>query len=213
MSSSSAPEIRRLLALGMESSANKIGIGVVSLSGDILSNPRHTYITPPGHGFLPRETAHHHLAHLLPLLRAALAEAGVSPDDLACVCYTKGPGMGAPLQVAAAAARALSLLWGKPLVGVNHCVAHIEMGRAVTGAVDPVVLYVSGGNTQVIAYSEGRYRIFGETIDIAVGNCLDRFARVLELSNDPSPGYNIEQVSCSIKCRLTMFHCPSLILL
>jgi N6-L-threonylcarbamoyladenine synthase len=67
--------------------------------------------------------------------------------------------------------------------------------------VDPVVLYVSGGNTQVIAYSEGRYRIFGETIDIAVGNCLDRFARVLELSNDPSPGYNIEQVNCSIKCQ------------
>jgi len=73
-------------------------------------------------------------------------------------------------------------------------VAHIEMGRIVTGADDPVVLYVSGGNTQVIAYSEGRYRIFGETIDIAVGNCLDRFARVLTLSNDPSPGYNIEQV-------------------
>lgn len=72
--------------------------------------------------------------------------------------------------------------------------AHIEMGRTVTGADDPVVLYVSGGNTQVIAYSEGRYRIFGETIDIAVGNCLDRFARVLNLSNDPSPGYNIEQV-------------------
>lgn len=98
---------------------------------------------------------------------------------------------------------------GKPLVGVNHCVAHVEMGRAVTGAVDPVVLYVSGGNTQVIAYSEGRYRIFGETIDIAVGNCLDRFARVLELSNDPSPGYNIEQVMCSIKCRLDISYLPS----
>jgi hypothetical protein len=204
MSSSPSPANRRPqgpLALGLESSANKIGIGVVSLSGDILSNPRHTYVTPPGHGFLPRETAQHHLAHLLPLLRAALAESGVAPADLACVCYTKGPGMGGPLQVAAAAARALSLLWRKPLVAVNHCVAHIEMGRAVTGAVDPVVLYVSGGNTQVIAYSEGRYRIFGETIDIAVGNCLDRFARVLELSNDPSPGYNIEQVNCSIKCQ------------
>lgn len=94
--------------------------------------------------------------------------------------------------------------------------ADIEMGRTVTKAADPVVLYVSGGNTQVIAYSMQwcgihvialmmkhmtnelvfiamlSYRIFGETIDIAVGNCLDRFARVLELSNDPSPGYNIE---------------------
>ncbi|KAL8099774.1 hypothetical protein AgCh_032144 [Apium graveolens] len=57
----------------------------------------------------------------------------------------------------------------KPIVVVNHCVAHIEMGRIVTGAKDPVVLYVSGANTQVIAYSEGRYQIFGETIDIAIG--------------------------------------------
>ena len=69
----------------------------------------------------------------------------------------------------------------------------IEMGRQITGANNPVVLYVSGGNTQVIAYSQQRYRIFGETLDIAVGNCLDRFARVINLSNDPSPGYNIEQ--------------------
>ena len=69
------------------------------------------------------------------------------------------------------------------------------MGRVVCGADNPVVLYVSGGNTQVIAYSDKRYRIFGETIDIAVGNCLDRFARVLGLSNDPSPGYNIEQLA------------------
>ncbi|VDI53943.1 N6-L-threonylcarbamoyladenine synthase [Mytilus galloprovincialis] len=69
------------------------------------------------------------------------------------------------------------------------------MGRLITGAENPTVLYVSGGNTQVIAYLQKRYRIFGETIDIAVGNCLDRFARVLKLSNDPSPGYNIEQLA------------------
>lgn len=101
--------------------------------------------------------------------------------------------MGGPLQSCAICARTLSLLWDVPLVGVNHCVGHIEMGRLATGASNPVVLYVSGGNTQIIAYSNQRYRIFGETIDLAIGNCLDRFARVIELSNDPSPGYNIEQ--------------------
>ncbi|XP_074584788.1 uncharacterized protein LOC141840639 [Curcuma longa] len=186
---------KTLIAVGFEGSANKIGVGIVALDGAILSNPRHTYITPPGHGFLPRETAHHHLLHLLPLLRTALSDAGLTPADIDCLCYTKGPGMGAPLQVSAVGVRVLSQLWGKPIVAVNHCVAHIEMGRVVTGAEDPVVLYVSGGNTQVIAYSEGKYRIFGETIDIAVGNCLDRFARVLTLSNDPSPGYNIEQLA------------------
>ncbi|OMO52917.1 hypothetical protein CCACVL1_29009 [Corchorus capsularis] len=187
--------MKKLIALGFEGSANKIGVGVVTLDGTILSNPRHTYITPPGQGFLPRETAQHHLQHVLPLIKSALKTAQITPDEIDCLCYTKGPGMGAPLQVSAIVVRVLSLLWKKPIVAVNHCVAHIEMGRIVTGADDPVVLYVSGGNTQVIAYSEGRYRIFGETIDIAVGNCLDRFARVLTLSNDPSPGYNIEQLA------------------
>lgn len=69
------------------------------------------------------------------------------------------------------------------------------MGRLITGSTNPVVLYVSGGNTQVIAYSSQRYRIFGETLDIAVGNCLDRFARTLRIPNDPAPGYNIEQLA------------------
>ncbi|KAL6213851.1 hypothetical protein ACLB2K_013290 [Fragaria x ananassa] len=147
----------------------------------------------PGQGFLPRETAQHHLQYILPLIKSALETAQVTPQEVDCLCYTKGPGMGAPLQVAAIVVRVLSQLWKKPIVAVNHCVAHIEMGRIVTGTVDPVVLYVSGGSTQVNAYSEGRYQIFAETIDIAVGNCLDRFARVLELSNDPVPRYNIEQ--------------------
>ncbi|KAF2322100.1 hypothetical protein GH714_006640 [Hevea brasiliensis] len=187
--------MKKMIALGFEGSANKIGVGVVTLDGTILSNPRHTYITPPGQGFLPRETAQHHLQHVLTLVKSALETAQVTSDEVDCLCYTKGPGMGAPLQVSAIVVRILSQLWKKSIVAVNHCVAHIEMGRIVTGADDPVVLYVSGGNTQVIAYSEGRYRIFGETIDIAVGNCLDRFARVLQLSNDPAPGYNIEQLA------------------
>jgi len=76
-----------------------------------------------------------------------------------------------------------------------NILSDIEMGRLITGSDNPTVLYVSGGNTQVIAYSRNRYRIFGETIDMAIGNCLDRFARLLKLSNDPSPGYNIEQLA------------------
>src|SRR5215471_6199249 len=84
------------------------------------------------------------------------------------------------------------------------------MGRDITGAQNPIVLYVSGGNTQVIAYSRQRYRIFGETLDIAVGNCLDRFARVINLSNDPSPGYNIEQAAKKLASGLVVLvFCPS----
>lgn len=188
-----------MLALGLEGSANKLGVGVISHPAHkpaiILSNIRHTFVSPPGEGFLPKDTAKHHRSYVVSLVKQSLAQAGVKPSDLDCICYTKGPGMGAPLQSVAVAARMLSLLWGKPLVGVNHCVGHIEMGREITGAQNPVVLYVSGGNTQVIAYAEQRYRIFGEALDIAVGNCLDRFARTLEISNDPAPGYNIEQLA------------------
>lgn len=188
------------IALGCEGSANKLGIGIIQhtpTKTNILSNLRDTFNSPPGTGFLPKDTAAHHRAEFVSLARRALAEAGITDPrtQLDCVCFTQGPGMGAPLTSVAVGARALALLWGLPLVGVNHCVGHIEMGRTITGADNPVVLYVSGGNSQVIAYAEQRYRIFGETLDIAVGNCLDRFARTLEISNDPAPGYNIEQMA------------------
>jgi N6-L-threonylcarbamoyladenine synthase len=211
------------IAIGLEGSANKLGVGVIfhptstppsphdSAHSDddssqsrknassppavILSNLRHTFVSPPGTGFLPKDTAAHHRRWVVRLVKQAMKQAKVKLEDVDCICYTKGPGMGAPLNAVAVAARTLSQLWNKPLVGVNHCVGHIEMGRAITGAENPVVLYVSGGNTQVIAYSAQRYRIFGEALDIAVGNCLDRFARVLNISNDPAPGYNIEQMA------------------
>eukprot|EP00298_Acanthocystis_sp_HF-20_P000961 c11338_g2_i1.p1 GENE.c11338_g2_i1~~c11338_g2_i1.p1 ORF type:complete len:338 (+),score=135.79 c11338_g2_i1:1-1014(+) len=184
-----------ILAIGLEGSANKIGIGIVNEEGEILVNIRHTYVSPPGHGFMPKETAEHHAQHVLPLLTQAFRDSNLNPSDLSCVCYTMGPGMGACLQTVGVVARVIAMMWNKPIVAVNHCVAHIEMGRVVTKADDPIVLYVSGGNTQVISYSMQKYRIFGETLDIAVGNCLDRFARILNLSNDPSPGHNIEQLA------------------
>ncbi|TPX33743.1 hypothetical protein SmJEL517_g03479 [Synchytrium microbalum] len=195
---------KALIAIGLgkfyeyEGSANKLGVGIIKRQNGettVLSNVRRTYITPPGQGFLPKDTAKHHREHAIEVVKEALKVAGVSGKDVDCICFTKGPGMAPPLVSVALVARTLSLLWNKPLVAVNHCIGHIEMGRMITGAKNPVVLYVSGGNTQVIAYSENRYRIFGETIDIAVGNCLDRFARVINISNDPAPGYNIEQLA------------------
>ncbi|KAM0788756.1 putative tRNA threonylcarbamoyladenosine biosynthesis protein kae1 [Microbotryomycetes sp. NB124-2] len=200
-----------ILALGLEGSANKLGAGLIlhspasnttastsTTTGDpgsvsILSNIRHTYVTPPGEGFLPSDTARHHKRWVNEVIEKALQSAGKSIKDVDVICYTKGPGMGAPLQTVALVARTLAVMYNIPMVGVNHCVGHIETGRLITGAPSPIVLYVSGGNTQVIAYSQQRYRIFGETLDIAVGNCLDRFARIIGLSNDPSPGANIEK--------------------
>ncbi|KAL7720231.1 N(6)-L-threonylcarbamoyladenine synthase [Entamoeba marina] len=179
--------------LGIEGSANKLGVGVVTSDGKILSNLRESYYAPPGQGFLPRQLAEHHRKHILQLIKRALDVAKLTSNQINLIAYTKGPGIAAPLMVCAVVARTLSLIWNVPLIGVNHCVAHIEMGMLATGAKHPVCLYVSGSNTQIIAYSLGKYRIFGETIDIAVGNCLDRFARTVNLPNEPAPGYNIEQ--------------------
>lgn len=181
-------------SIGFEGSANKIGVGIVR-DGEVLSNVRKTYITPPGEGFKPADTARHHSSVILDLIDEAMKLANVKPTNIDLVSYTKGPGMGAPLVATANVARTIAQVWNKPLIPVNHCIAHIEMGRLVTNADNPTVLYVSGGNTQVIAFSRGRYRIFGETIDIAIGNFLDRIARLIKLSNDPSPGYNIEQLA------------------
>ena len=159
--------------IGIEGSANKVGVGVLRYDPDsktytTLSNPRKTYVPPTGEGFLPKETSWHHQNHIVALVRAALAEAfphhvGDPSSEISAICFTKGPGMGGPLRSCAVAARTLALMWNIPLVATNHCVGHIEMGRVATGACDPVVLYVNGGNTQVIAFSDGRYRIFGET--------------------------------------------------
>ncbi|MBW0483308.1 hypothetical protein O181_023023 [Austropuccinia psidii MF-1] len=190
---------KRLLALGIEGSANKLGIGIIEHlpTGqiNIISNLRRTFIPPPGHGFQPSETATHHRNEIVNLIQKSLHDSNLSLNQFDCICFTQGPGMGAPLQVGALVSRTLSQLFNIPLVGVNHCVGHIEMGRLITQSINPIILYVSGGNTQIIAYSNQRYRIFGETLDIAVGNCLDRFARIIGLSNDPSPGFNIEQAA------------------
>lgn len=113
-----------VIAIGFEGSANKLGIGVVK-DGLVLSNCRRTYITPPGEGFLPKETAKHHREVILQVLKEALEEAKIKTNEIDVVCYTKGPGMGAPLNVTAIVARTVALLWDKPLLGVNHCIGRI----------------------------------------------------------------------------------------
>jgi tRNA A37 threonylcarbamoyltransferase TsaD len=117
-SSSSTPSLSKPAT---SSSSSSFSIPIDSSQFSILSNPRKTYITRPGQGFLPRETAWHHQAHLSALVSLALKEAGLTPSEIDIICFTKGPGMGAPLASCAVCARMLSLLWKVPLVGVNHC--------------------------------------------------------------------------------------------
>jgi universal protein Kae1 len=162
--------------LGIESSADDFGVGVATFEGEILANKSDSYIPLEG-GIHPREAARHHAEVADSVLQEALTAANVEASKLTCIAFSQGPGLGPSLRTGATVARALASFLNVPLVGVNHSVAHIEIGKLKTGAKDPVTLYASGGNTMVTAYESGRYRVFGETLDIALGNCLDVFGR------------------------------------
>ncbi len=174
----------RTICLGIESTADNLGVGIASSEGAILANEVSTYVPEAG-GIHPREAARHHAMEIGGVIARALKAAGLEAGDIDVVAFSRGPGLGPCLRTGATAARALASYLGVPLVGVNHCVAHIEIGRLSSGAEDPLTLYVSGGNTIVAGFEAGRYRVYGETIDIAVGNCLDVFAREAGL---PYPG-------------------------
>jgi N6-L-threonylcarbamoyladenine synthase len=145
------------------------------------------YIPKKGFGIIPREAAEHHSIIAKQTLEEALNLAKINLKDVDIISFSAGPGLPQSLRVTTVFARALALKYNKPLVAVNHCIAHIEIGKLTTQAKDPVVLYLSGGNTQIIAYTEGRYRIFGETEDIPIGNALDNLARGLKLEMPGGP--------------------------
>lgn len=168
--------MREGYCLGIESTADDFGVGIVSFDGEILANVNDTY-TPEKGGIHPREASRHHSLVAGKVLADAFKKAGIKPKELSAIVFSQGPGLGPCLRTGATAARALASYLDLPLIGVNHCVAHIEIGKLINEAEDPVTLYVSGGNTIVAAYKARRYRVFGETLDIAVGNCIDVFAR------------------------------------
>jgi universal protein Kae1 len=162
--------------LGIESTADDFSVGILTFDGRILANVISAYVPEEG-GIHPREAARHHAEVASKVLEEAFVKAGIKPHDLSVVAFSQGPGLGPCLRTGATIARALASYLDIPLVGVNHCIAHIEVGKLETNAKDPVTLYVSGGNTIVAAFDSGHYRVFGETLDIALGNCLDVFAR------------------------------------
>jgi N6-L-threonylcarbamoyladenine synthase/protein kinase Bud32 len=173
-----------LICLGIESTAHTFSIGIVNDLGEILSIVSDTY-TPESGGLHPQKVVEHHYECCDKILRRALQEAKISLNQVGLIAYSRGPGLGPVLRVGAAVARTLAVKLNLPIVGVNHCIAHVEIGRKICQVADPVTLYVSGGNTIVSAFESGRYQIFGETLDIPIGNLLDMVARNL---NIPHPG-------------------------
>ena len=175
-----------MISLGIEGTAEKTGVGIVDDEGNILGMAGKQLFPEKG-GIHPRIAAEHHAKWIPQLIPQAVEEAGISYNDIDLISFSQGPGLGPALRIVATSARTLALSLNKPLIGVNHCIGHVEIGKLDTGAVNPVSLYVSGGNSQVIAFESGRYRIFGETLDIAIGNCLDHFGRETGLGHPGGP--------------------------
>lgn len=172
------------LILGIESTAHTFGVGIANEDG-ILVNINDTYTPPQGIGIHPRIAADHHVTVGPRVLREALRKANLTINDIDAIAFSMGPGLGPTLRVGATLARALAIKFDKPLIPVHHGVAHVEIARWASSFEDPLVLLVSGGHTMVIAHSGRTYAIFGETIDMAIGNALDQFARQVGL---PNPG-------------------------
>ena len=162
-----------MVILGIESTAHTASVGLVDESARVLAVASDMY-RPASGGIHPREAANHHVDLLPGLVERALRESKVAPRELDAVAFAQGPGLGPCLRAGATVARTLALAWNKPLVPVNHCVAHVEIARVLSGLDDPMLLYASGGNTQVIAHGSGRYRVLGETLDVGIGNFLDK---------------------------------------
>jgi N6-L-threonylcarbamoyladenine synthase/protein kinase Bud32 len=162
--------------LGIESTADDFGVGISTFKGQVIANVRSDYVPFQG-GIHPREAARHHAEVASRVIEEAFKKSAIKPSDITLIAFSQGPGLGPCLRSGATIARALASYMDVPLVGLNHCIAHIEIGKLETNAKDPITLYVSGGNTMVVAFDSGHYRVFGETLDIALGNCLDVFAR------------------------------------
>ncbi len=180
-----------MIVLGVESTAHTFGIAIIK-EKQVLANEKDSYTTEKG-GIIPYKAADHHVEICDKLLNQALKKAKIKLKDIDLISFSQGPGIGHCLRIGVFFARSLSLMIDKPLIGVNHCIAHLSIGFMLTNVKDPVLLYLSGANTQVIAYEGGKYRIFGETLDNGIGNFLDSFARFLDLGFPGGP--KIEQLA------------------
>ena len=185
-----------MFCLGIESTAHTFSCAVIEKkrkTGKILSDIRKIYRPPNGQGIHPREASRHHIENSSKVISECLDQAKIKISDLDMIAYAGGPGLGPCLRVGAVVARALASYYKIPIYPVNHAIGHIELGKLLTGAKNPLVLLVSGGHTMLLAFSSGRWRVFGETLDITLGQLLDQYGRSLGFA---SPcGQKIEELA------------------
>ena len=176
-----------MITLGIECTAHTLGIGIVK-DATVLSNVSDIY-KPKEEGILPRKAADHHTEVFETVLIEALQKAAISIDDIDLIAFSQGPGIGSPLAVGIAGARYLVQRFNKKIIGVNHCYAHIAISEHLTKLKDPLVLYLSGGNSQILVRRQDArpgtrdavWHVLGETLDIGIGNLFDSFGRAIGL--------------------------------
>lgn len=179
-----------MLSLGIESTAHTFSCAVIEKKGKkgkILSDMRKIYRPPEGEGIHPREASRHHAENSPEVLSECLRKANVRINDLDIISYAAGPGLGPCLRIGAVVARSLSSYYDIPIYPVNHALGHIELGKMLTGAKDPLVLLVSGGHTMILAFLSRKWRVFGETLDITLGQLLDQIGRYAGFASPCGP--------------------------
>ena len=194
-----------MLGLGIESTAHTFSCAIIEKKGKkgkILSDVRKIYRPANGEGIHPREASRHHIENSSSVLSECLKDAKISIKDLDLISYAAGPGLGPCLRVGAVVARSLASFYKIPIYPVNHAIGHIELGKLLTGASNPLVLLVSGGHTMLLAFLDKQWRVFGETLDITLGQLLDQFGRSLGFA---SPcGKNIEELASTSSNYITL---------
>jgi len=175
-----------MICLGIESTAHTFSCGIIDNKGKIYANVADAYKTEKG-GINPTDAKLHHENVKNKVVEDALNSANLKLEDISLISFSQGPGLAPCLLVGMRKAKELAKKINVPLIPVNHCIAHLEIGKLLTKAKDPVLLYPSGANTQIIAYEGGKYRVFGETLDQGVGNFIDSFARYIGLGFPGGP--------------------------
>lgn len=179
-------KFNKKLCMGIECTAHTLGIGLIDFEGQVYSRINDMYVPEKG-GLHPVQAKEQHLENFMGIINRALNESNISIKDIDLIAFSQSPGLAPVLKIGALVSRMLSQILNIPIVAVNHCVAHVEIGRLMCKIEDPLTLYVSGGNTIVSAFDSNRYQIFGETLDLPIGNMIDSFARDAGLSHPGGP--------------------------
>ena len=178
--------MKKVNCLGIESTAHTFGAGIITEKGKILSDIRDMYQTKSG-GIIPSEAAKHHKEISLKIINQALEQAKLNFKDIDLISFSQGPGLAPCLLEGIKISKELARKYKIKLIGINHVIAHLEIGKLLCKVKDPVYVFVSGANTQIIFFEGKKYRIGGETLDVGLGNALDKFGREIGLGFPSGP--------------------------